>query len=174
MMRKCFLGAVAALTVAGGVLAGEETEPRPEFRLFPVGEVRKEGKSVRIEVFDAYADALLGLDGYSHVNVLYWMDKIDVPAKRRILRLHPRGNRQNPLTGVFACRTPLRPNPIALTVCKILKVDGNVITLDKIDAFDKSPVLDLKPFIPSDAPQEGVREPEWVKKMRERRKKGKK
>jgi len=173
MTRRHFAGAAVAAATAGSLPAGE-ANAETAIRVVPVGKVRREGKSVRIEVSSEYADALLGLDGYSHVNVLYWMDKIDVPAKRRILRLHPRGNRKNPLTGVFACRSPLRPNPIALTVCKILKVEGSVVTLDKIDAFDNSPVLDLKPFILSDAPREGVREPEWVKKMRERRKKGKK
>ena len=170
--RRRLAGFVVTLAASAVILSAKEEPAEPAVKMTPVGKVRREGKSVRIEISSKYADALLGLEGYSHVNVLYWMDKIDVPQKRRILRLHPRGDRRNPLTGVFACRSPIRPNPIALTVCKILKVEGNVVTLDKIDAFDNSPVLDLKPFIPSDAPREGIREPEWVKRMRERRKKG--
>ena len=73
---------------------------------------------------------------------------------------------QNPLTGVFACRAPVRPNLIALSVCKILSVRGNVVTLDDLDAFDGTPVLDLKPFIPPDSPREGVRVPDWAKGKR--------
>jgi len=134
------------------------------FELHPIGTVEKSKDSARIRIDEQYADALLGLDGWSHVNVLYWFDKNDVPAKRRILRVHPRGDEKNPLTGVFACRAPVRPNLIALSVCKILSVEGNVVTVDGIDAFDTTPVLDLKPHIPADAPTGEIRVPPWAKK----------
>ena len=63
--------------------------------------------------------------------------------------VHPRGNKANPLTGVFATRSPFRPNLIGLSVCRIKSVDDAGITVDDIDAFDGSPIIDLKPYIPT-------------------------
>jgi len=135
------------------------------FKLYPVGRVQKKGKSVTLRIFDRYADALKELDGFSHVWVLYWFDKNDTPRKRSILQVHPRGNRKNPLTGVFACRSPVRPNLIALSLCRILSVKAGVVQIDKIDAFDETPILDLKPYIAGiDNPTKDVRLPGWLKK----------
>ena len=75
----------------------------------------------------------------------------------------PCGNRKNPLTGVFACRSPVRPNLIGLSLCKIVSVEGRVVNVEKIDAFDKTPVLDLKPYAPGiDRPKGEVRVPDWL------------
>jgi len=135
------------------------------FKLYSVGRVQKKDKSVTLRIFDRYADALKGLDGFSHVWVLYWFDKNDTPQKRSILHVHPRGNRENPLTGVFACRSPVRPNLIALSLCRILSVKTGVVQIDKIDAFDDTPILDLKPYIAGiDSPTKGVHLPDWLKK----------
>ena len=135
------------------------------FKLYPVGRVENKGKSVRLRIFDRYIDALKGLDGFSHVFVLYWFDKNDTPQKRNILQVHPRGNMKNPLTGVFACRAPVRPNLIALSICKILSVEGAIVHIDKIDAFNESPVLDIKPYIPGiDSTTKDVRLPDWLKR----------
>jgi tRNA-Thr(GGU) m(6)t(6)A37 methyltransferase TsaA len=135
------------------------------FKVFPVGVVgKKDGKTV-LRIDERYAKALKGLDGFSHVAVLYWFDRNDTPAKRAILQVHPRGNRNNPLTGVFACRAPVRPNLIALSVCRVRSVEGNVVHVDGIDAFDQTPILDLKPHIPSiDCPKKGVVLPGWLGK----------
>jgi tRNA-Thr(GGU) m(6)t(6)A37 methyltransferase TsaA len=171
--RRTFVAEAVCLTAAGGTVlssnamatedeAKKDDNPETFYKVHPVGVVEKKGESTRIRIFDRYADALLGLDQWSHVNVLYWFDKNDVPQKRRILRVHPRGNKENPLTGVFACRAPVRPNLIALTVCKVISVEKNVLTVDKIDAFDATPVIDLKPFIPPDAPRDGVTVPAWT------------
>ena len=150
----------AASTSAAAPAAGE---PSTLFKLFPIGKVERKDKEISLRIFDEYVDGLLGLEGWSHVNVFYWFDRNDTPQQRRILRVHPRGDKQNPLTGVFACRAPVRPNLIALSVCKILSVQGNRVTVDGLDAFDATPVLDLKPFIPPDAPMRDVRVPAWAK-----------
>jgi tRNA-Thr(GGU) m(6)t(6)A37 methyltransferase TsaA len=175
--RREFVAEAAFLTAAGGTmltsnaLANEderENEEGPEafYKVYPIGKVEKEGASTQIRIFDKYADGLVGLDQWSHVNVFYWFDKNDEPQKRRILQVHPRGDRENPLTGVFACRAPVRPNLIALTVCKILSVKKNVLTVDRIDAFDATPVIDLKPFIPPDAPNRNIKVPGWTGRKR--------
>ena len=149
----------SANTPAGG-------DPKTFFKLFPIGQVEKKGQAVRLRIFDEYVDGLLGLEAWSHVNVFYWFDQNDTPQQRRLLRVHPRGDKRNPLTGVFACRAPVRPNLIALSVCKILSVQGNLVHLDGLDAFDATPILDLKPFIPPDAPMQEVRVPAWAKEGR--------
>jgi tRNA-Thr(GGU) m(6)t(6)A37 methyltransferase TsaA len=136
------------------------------FQLFPIGKVEKKGQVVRLRIFDEFVDGLLGLEGWSHVNVFYWFDQNDTPQQRRVLRVHPRGDKQNPLTGVFACRAPMRPNLIALSVCRILSVQGNLVHLEGLDAFDATPILDLKPFIPPDAPMRDVRVPAWLKEKK--------
>ena len=172
--RDLFLKSAGMATcIGGGAFAGDPTKAeaveedgaKTFFKLYPVGRVEKKGKSVWLRIFDRYADALKGLGGFSHVWVLYWFDKNDTPQKRSILQVHPRGNRENPLTGVFACRAPVRPNLIALSLCKILSVKGEVVHIEKIDAFDNSPVLDLKPYAPGiDSPTKGVRLPDWLKR----------
>ena len=162
--------AVSRLAVLGLCLAvlaakahGGEAK-RAFFQLFPVGVVEKQGGTTCLKIADEYVKALKGLDGFSHVIVLYWFDRNDTPAKRRILEVHPRGDRSNPLTGVFACRAPVRPNLIALSVCRILTVEGNTVRVDKIDAFDRTPILDLKPYIPAIDSPERVTLPGWLKR----------
>jgi tRNA-Thr(GGU) m(6)t(6)A37 methyltransferase TsaA len=148
---------VAAQTV-------HEKENETFFKLYPVGEVKRQRGSTKLQIFDRYCDALKGLDDFSHVFVLYWLDRNDTPERRNILQVHPRGNKKNPLTGVFACRAPVRPNLIALSLCKILSIRNGTITVDKIDALDGSPILDIKPYVPSlDVEPEGIRVPGWLR-----------
>ena len=133
------------------------------FKLYPVGRVKRKGKAVSLNIFKKYTDALKGLDGFSHVFVLYWFDRNDTPEKRNILQVHPRGNMKNPLTGVFACRAPVRPNLIALSLCRIISVKNNIVYIENIDALDNSPILDIKPYIPQiDHKIKDVRLPDWL------------
>ena len=153
---------------ASDITMGAETVNEKEnetfLKLRPVGVVQRQGKSVKLRIYDRYRDALKGLDGFSHAIVLYWFDRNDTPEKRNILQVHPHGNKKNPLTGVFACCAPVRPNLIALSLCKILAIRGEVLSIDKIDALDGSPILDIKPYIPSiDCETKGVRIPDWLK-----------
>lgn len=130
--------------------------------IHPIGIIRKDGDEVWIEVFDGFVDGLLGLEGFSHIFVCYWFDQNDSPGKRRTLQVHPRKDPGNPLTGVFATHAPVRPNLIALSRCKIISIKDNIIKLDEIDALDRSPVIDIKCFIPGEPRESEVRVPEWV------------
>ena len=170
--RRQFMARTLPLAAGAGLIAAFDrtiqAAPAPTdqatdklFKMFPVGKVEKDGQTARLRIFDQFTDGLLGLEEWSHVNVFYWFDQNDTPQRRRTLRVHPRGDQSNPLTGVFACRAPMRPNLIALSVCRIVSVKGNVIDVDQIDAFDATPIIDLKPFIPPDAPMEGVKVPAW-------------
>ncbi|HUU11496.1 MAG TPA: tRNA (N6-threonylcarbamoyladenosine(37)-N6)-methyltransferase TrmO [Phycisphaerae bacterium] len=171
--RRRFLGAglqLAAGSAAMGLgidaMAGEPAGgggADTVYKVYPIGRVEKKDGAAAVRVFDKYVPGLKGLDGWSHVDVFYWFDRNDTPQQRSVLQVHPRGKQSNPLTGVFACRSPVRPNLIALSVCKILGIEGNVLKLADIDAFDGTPVLDLKPFIPPDEPRQGVKVPDWAR-----------
>ncbi|MCH7226198.1 tRNA (N6-threonylcarbamoyladenosine(37)-N6)-methyltransferase TrmO [Haloferula sp. A504] len=140
----------------GGNADGEE----PVFTMRPIGEVQNvEGKPVALKIADEYVEGLEGLEHCSHVMVLWWFDKNDTPEKRRTLKVHPCGDERNPLTGVFATRSPRRPNLIAVTVCKVLSVEKGVVTIDGIDAFDGTPILDLKSAGTRDFPLKGSPKP---------------
>jgi len=135
-----------------GVLAGSSFQPAadaegagPVYEVSPVGWVRKADGKTSIEVERRYQRALLGVDELDAIWVLYWLDRNDTPEKRSILQVHPRGDAENPLRGVFATRAPVRPNLIALSRCRVLSVRDNIIEIDAIDAFPDTPVLDIKP-----------------------------
>ena len=133
------------------------------YTVHPVGKVVKTPQETVLELFPGYRDALLGLDGFSHIIILYWFDRNDTPEKRATLRVHPRADKRNPLTGVFGTRAPVRPNPIGLTVCKIKRVESGRIIIDEIDAFDQTPILDIKPYIPAGDAVPEASVPAWLR-----------
>ena len=137
------------------------------FLISPIGVVKKTDDGARIEIFNDYADGLLGLEGFSHMMVFYWFYQNDTPENRKTLRVHPRKDPRNPLTGVFATHSPLRPNLIALTRCKIVAVTKNSIDIEEIDAHDGSPVIDIKCYVPASVEDKDVRLPDWIKVHRE-------
>ena len=92
-----------------------------------------------IEVFAEFAPALKGLGSFAHLIVLYWADR----AARDVLK----SRRHNEDRGVFASRSPARPNPICLSVCEVVRIEGNKLKVRGLEALDHSPLLDIKPFI---------------------------
>ena len=134
----------------------------PSVYLEPIGMVRKNGKKTSIQVYDDFAAGLLGLEGFSHIFVFYWFDQNDTSEKRKTLRVHPRRDPRNPLTGVFATHSPVRPNLIALTRCKIVTITGHIIEIEDIDAIDGSPVIDIKGYLPGNLPPVDLKLPEWL------------
>lgn len=135
---------------------------KDHYDVYPLGVIRKEKDSVRIEIEQAYRDAFLGLDGFSHITVLFWFHENDTPEKRQTMQVHPRKNKQIPLTGVFATHSPLRPNLIGLTICKIIAIKDTTIFIEDIDALDGSPVIDIKCFIPCSELGSDIKLPDWV------------
>jgi len=142
-------------------------ERKDRFSVFPVGVVKRSSEETFIEVVDSCGEALMGLEGFSHIVVLCWMHQNDTPERRETLMVHPRNNPENPLTGVFATRSPLRPNPIAISTCKILRTEGLRIFIDKIDAFDGTPVIDIKPCITDLDFAADIKIPDWARRIRE-------
>ncbi len=96
-----------------------------------------------IELDPRWLEGLKGLESVSHVIVLYWMDK----ARRDLVFQAPRGYRER--RGTFALRSPVRPNPIALSVARLLRIEGNTLSIVGIDCVDNTPLLDIKPYFAS-------------------------
>lgn len=114
------------------------------FTLYQIGEITKENSRTFITIHKQFMPGLKGLDNFPEVTVVYWFDQNDNPEKRSVLQVHPQGNPENPIRGVFATHAPVRPNLIAISRVKILSINENVIEIDEIDAYNHSPVLDLK------------------------------
>lgn len=130
-------------------MSASTQHPQPTYQLYPIGTVRAVEGSFRLEILPPFRPALKELAGFSHVHIFWWADQHDNPTDRAITTT------QLPYApgveaGVFACRAPYRPNPLALTTMFILEVDleNGIVHLPWIDAADGTPVLDLKPYIP--------------------------
>jgi len=116
-----------------------------------------------IELEPRWAPALDGVEGFSHVIVLWWLDRM--PRGRIELHTHPEGRQDLPLIGVLATRTPYRPNPIGLQVVELVSRNENTVAVRGIDALDGSPVLDIKPYLPRGDCVTEVRTPDWLKRL---------
>jgi len=112
----------------------------------------------QIVVRENLAAALTGIEDWSHLMVLFWMDQLAGTLAR--LTTRPRHRADLPEVGVFSTRARDRPNPIGLAVVELLKRDKNVLTVKALDAYDGSPVLDIKPYDQYDAVM-GLRMPAW-------------
>jgi len=113
--------------------------------LHPIGVARKTEKRdlMVISINPEYAEGLDGIERLDYIYVLYWMDRLS-EEDRKVLKVHPRGDRSRPLTGVFALRSPMRPNPIGLTRVRLLRREGNKLYVEGLDALDGTPVVDIK------------------------------
>lgn len=136
------------------------------FIMRPIGLVKKQGEKIYLEIEPQFVPALKGLESFSHLWVFYWFHDNDTPERRATLQVHPRRDPANPLTGVFACRAPERPNLIGLTACRIVKITGNIVEVAGLDARDGTPIVDLKPYIPKGDSIPEATAPEWVKRPR--------
>jgi tRNA-Thr(GGU) m(6)t(6)A37 methyltransferase TsaA len=110
------------------------------------------------DVFDE--EALYGLDGFSHVEVVYHFDRVPEDRIERGAR-HPRNNPDWPLVGIFAQRGKNRPNRIGVTVSRIVSVEGTAVTVTGLDAVDGTPILDIKPWMAEFGPRGEVQQPAW-------------
>lgn len=118
-------------------------------KLEPIGYVRNEIEEStdftdvvsEIVILPELVDGLYRIDESKEIDVLFWFDRSTGPK----MRLHPKGDPDIPLVGVFATRSPNRPNPIGVTRVRLMSVNGNILTVKGLDAFNGTPVLDIKP-----------------------------
>jgi len=138
----------------------------------PIGFVQKEDEKTWIEIKEEFKSALLNLDKFSHLITLWWIDQRDTENDRKTLQVYPRVKTEGvetPLCGVFATRSPMRPNPIGLTIVKILEIVDNKIYIDRTDSFQDTPIIDLKPYLPNSDCIENVVLPDFFGPLRKKR-----
>lgn len=126
-------------------------------------EIKDKASLSQIVLRDDLVEGLSGISDYSHLFVLFYLNQVS-SEQRKTLKVHPRGRQDMPLVGVFVARTMLRPNPIGLTLVELVKVEGNVLTVRGLDAYDATPVLDIKTYDFWDM-VENAKVPEWWKKL---------
>jgi tRNA-Thr(GGU) m(6)t(6)A37 methyltransferase TsaA len=160
-----------------------------EIKLKPIGYVRtrltddevKEhhphGAEAEIEILEEYSEALDGIDGYSHIILLFYMHKVTDEQRATLKARHRRLTKlgfkpeELPLVGVFCLDSPHRPNPIGLTIVRLLERRGNILKVEGLDAFDGTPILDIKPYTP-DRCVRNIELPTWftslIEKLKEK------
>jgi tRNA-Thr(GGU) m(6)t(6)A37 methyltransferase TsaA len=142
----------------------------PEVTFRAIGTVKNEVKEPahrgsedrvsEIIIDPALSEALDDLEKFSHIIVLYWIHRSRKPAP---MKVHPRGDPERAMMGVFATRSPSRPNPIGKATVKLQERQGNVLKVQGLDAIDGTPVLDIKPYIPGyDSVNDDCRAPSWM------------
>lgn len=142
-------------------------------QLTPIGRVRASRKSpeddhwgrevstIELDAASFTEDAVAGLSGFSHIEVVFFMhlvpeNKVETGAR------HPRNRKDWPLAGIFAQRAKGRPNRIGVSRCRLLNVDGLKLEVEALDAIDETPVLDIKPYIAEFGPRGEVFQPDWA------------
>jgi tRNA-Thr(GGU) m(6)t(6)A37 methyltransferase TsaA len=109
------------------------------------------------------SQAFAGIEQFSHLEIIYHFDK--VKEDEIIFSGHPRGNKNFPLTGIFAQRKKDRPNRIGLCTVELVSHNGNTITVKNLDAIDGTPILDIKPVMKEFQPKGEIRQPSWVNEL---------
>jgi tRNA-Thr(GGU) m(6)t(6)A37 methyltransferase TsaA len=147
--------------------------------LTPVGVVRSSRAAAIDDEWDAVysrieldparfgPEALAGLDSFSHVEVVFFMDRVD-PTKIETAARHPRNRCDWPAVGIFAQRGKNRPNQLGVTICRIDAVEGLTLRVTGLDAVDGTPVLDLKPWVAEFGPRGVQRQPAWMTELMRR------
>ena len=114
---------------------------------------RQDGPVCRLEIFEPFVPAIKGVDFYSNLEVLYWLDQ----SRRDLVLQSPKNNQVS--RGTFSLRSPVRPNPIGTSIVRLVGIEGNTILVRGLDCLDNTPLIDIKPdrceFTPLAAPQAG-------------------
>lgn len=133
------------------------------YQVKPIGKVQTNEEGFAIKINEEYIPGLKALDGFGYVNVVWWFSECDNEAARSELEFESPYKGAPAVMGVFATRSPERPNPIALTACEVLNIDyeNGIITIPFIDAENDTPVLDIKPYTPSLDRVENPVVPQW-------------
>ncbi len=152
----------------------EETTRQKSVSLTPIGRVvndieypshvKWENIVSEVVIAPQLVEALDGIDDFSHVVIIFYLDKVD-EDRRSLLKVHPENKGELPLVGVFATRSPMRPNPIGITVVELLDRRENVLKVLGLDAYDGTPVLDVKPYLRRGDLIEEAAMPDWLLRL---------
>ena len=149
-----------------------------QIEIEPIGVVRSARAEVRddewggieckIILDDRFeADALTGIEDFSHAEILFFFDRVD-PDKVVAGARHPRNNQAWPAVGIFAQRGKNRPNRIGSTIVRVIRREGRALHVAELDAVDGTPVLDIKPVMREFLPRGAVHQPSWSSELMER------
>jgi len=114
-----------------------------------------------IVVDSGLTEALDGLGKFSHIKVIYWMHQAATTGQLS-MKVHPMGKQELPLVGLFATRSPHRPNPVGETTVRLLQCQGNILKVEGLDAIDGTPVIDIKPYVPEFDSAAKATVPQWI------------
>ena len=120
-----------------GVIHSPHKDPKGT----PIQPTAAEGIQGWIDVFQEFTEGLKGLNGFSHVILLYHFDRVQK------IKLKVKPFLDDKLRGIFATRAPVRPNPIGLSILRLVDIEGNRITIEDVDILDGTPLLDIKPYV---------------------------
>lgn len=129
----------------------------------PIGTVVNEAGTMAVQLDSKFIEALAGLAGFSHLQLLWWFSDFDNEEARNVLQVPQPYKNAPEIMGIFATRSPVRPNPVALTTVEVISLDQEkgLIEVSYLDAHHGSPVLDLKPYTPSADRVEQRQVPTW-------------
>ena len=130
----------------------KQTPKKPDWQLETASEIIIDTK---------WTEGLEGLEGFSHIIVLFWFDRLD--REEVLMKVHPMHREDLPATGLFATRTPNRPNRLGETAVRLLERQANVLKVKGLDALDGTPVLDIKPYLLGGDLIPAATEPPWAK-----------
>jgi tRNA-Thr(GGU) m(6)t(6)A37 methyltransferase TsaA len=146
------------------------------FRVQSIGVVRRPGMAdpdsetyydpwaeTALDILPRWADALDGIERYSHLFVIFWLDRVRRVRAARPFR--PEGRADMPEVGLFATRSPIRPNPIGVSTPRLLRREGATLWVSGIDAWPGTPILDLKGYTPRDDVRPEATVPEWLEAL---------
>jgi tRNA (adenine37-N6)-methyltransferase len=147
---------------------------KEDFNLSPIGCVKNDVHDIRFDgwknlvsrlvINERYAEALEGLEEFSHLFVIC---RLHLPGKL-LLKRHPRDRQDLPVVGIFATRSQLRPNRLGLHLVRLLEKRENELLVAGLDAVDGTPLIDIKPYIPQQDVVMHAKVPPWVDKLHER------
>lgn len=138
-----------------------------------IKKIRLEGVDGYIEIFEEYMDGLKGIEEFSHIIIIAYLHKVSENERKTLLVKPRRFSRIGikleflPEIGVFATDSPHRPNPIAITIARLVDVERNILYVKNLDLFDGTPVLDIKPYTP-DRVISDIEIPFWVAEIEKR------
>lgn len=138
----------------------------PETRKAQVKAHREQVKNVlsEIVIHQEYEELLDGIDGFSHIVVVFWPHKLE-EDRRQLKKVHPMGRKDLPEQGIFATRSPARPNPVLISSVRLLERTGNILHVQGLEALDQSPVIDIKPITRHYEGVEKPTVPDWIQQI---------
>ena len=145
-----------------------DVEVDPETRKQQVKAHREQVKNTVSELVikPEFEELLDGIDAFSHIVILFWPHKLE-EDRRKLTKVHPMGRKDLPQQGIFATRSPARPNPILVSSVQLLERSGNILRVKGFEALDQTPIIDIKPVTRHYEGVENPTVPDWIKQISE-------